>query len=71
MKIFYQSLSIFALVFLAGCSKEPPAPPPPTPETAPVVLKEEINTLHKAEDLNQTVSDNTLEQRKKIDEATQ
>lgn len=72
MKLLYKLLFIFTLVLIAGCSKEKPAentPPAPVPE--PPVLKQEIQTLHKAEDLQQSVSEGITEEKKQIDAATQ
>lgn len=71
MKFFSASWLVFAVVLLTGCSKEKPAETPPAPPPEPPVLKQEIQTLHKAEELNQVVRDTTAEQRKEIEAATQ
>lgn len=71
MKLFSKSLLIFAVVLATGCSKEKPAENTPVPAAEPVVLKKEIQTLHKAEDVKQATSDEITEQHKQIDAATQ
>jgi predicted small lipoprotein YifL len=72
MKLLFNSLLIFAVILITGCSKEKPvenAPSAPAPE--PVVLKKEIQTLHKAEDLKKSATDDINEQHKQIEAATQ
>lgn len=71
MKLFSKSLLIFAVVLAAGCSKEEPAENTPAPAAEPVIFKNEIQTLHKAEDLKQSTSEDITEQHKQIDAATQ
>lgn len=72
MKTLFNALLISAVVLMVGCSKEKPAKnTPPTPVTEPPVLKKEIQTLHKAEDLKQSASEDITEQHKQIEAATQ
>jgi hypothetical protein len=72
MNLLSKGLLICAAVLSVGCSKEKPVenpPAPPAPESA--IFKKQIETLHKAEDLNQAAKDAAIEQRKQIDAATQ
>lgn len=71
MNLFSKSLLIFAVVLFVGCSKEKPAENAPAPAPEPPVMKKEIQTLHKAEDLQKSATDDIAEQRKQIDAATQ
>ncbi len=71
MKLLFKSLLIVAVALLVGCNKEKPAENKPAPAPEPPVLKKEIDTLHKAEDLQQSEGDRIAEEKKKIDAATQ
>lgn len=71
MKLLFKPLLILAVVLITGCSKEKPPEKVPAPVTEPVVLKSEIQTLHKAEELKQSASDDITEEHKKIEAATQ
>jgi outer membrane murein-binding lipoprotein Lpp len=66
-------LVICATVLLSGCSSEKaePANPPPPAQTSSPILNPQIQTLHKAEQVDQLVTDETAEQRQQIDAATQ
>lgn len=71
MNFFSTSLLILAVSLFVGCSKEKPAENAPAPAPEPPVLKKEIQTLHKAEELKQSASEDITEQKKQIDAATQ
>lgn len=71
MKLFIKSVFIFAIVLLVGCNKEKPAENATAPTPEPPVLKKEIQTLHKAEALDQQAQDAAAAQHKQIDAATQ
>jgi hypothetical protein len=73
MNLLSKGLLICAAVLSVGCSKEKPVENPPAPPTPPesAIFKKQIETLHKAEDLNQAAKDAAIEQRKQIDAATQ
>lgn len=71
MKFLFNSLLILTIVLTTGCSKEKQPENVPAPVTEPPVLNKEIQTLHKAEDLKQSASQDITEEHKKIEAATQ
>lgn len=79
MKILLKLLFLFAITALLGCNQEestkiPPASASvvaPTSAATPAILNPAIETLHKAEGLNQVVSDESEAQHEKIEKSTQ
>ena len=65
-------LLIVTLILVLGCSKkEESATQSSSAKSESPVLKPAINTLHKAENLNQATSDMALQQKQEIDAATE
>jgi hypothetical protein len=71
MKLSCKSLLIFTFIWVVGCSKEEPLPAPAPVVAEPVIFKQQIQTLHKAEALDQAAKDAAMEQHKQIEAATQ
>lgn len=73
MKTLFNSLLVLTIVVIAGCSKEKPPQKTPAPASIPEpqLLKKEIQTLHKAEDLKDSAVDDIAAQHKQIEAATQ